>query len=406
MAWRRSYATPPPPMPPGHRYDVRRTTPATPGWRPTWCPRPSAWPTWWSACCPTGTTPSPPTCSTGRTVLVAAHGNSLRALIKHLDGISDADIAELEIPTGVPIVYELDGPAAVTASGSSATRPPSPPPPRRSAARATDRRGGRAPAAASAVICRRTRAAPARRPLADTGRTGAGRLRRADRIDWLHDVVRPGRGALTPEGRRPAGRRRLRPGDLAPGSDLDLLLVHDGKGRIKAIADALWYPIWDAGMPLDHSVRTPKEVRVAMDADIKVALGLLDARQIAGDPDAGRQGPGPGLGAVADPPGQWLPLLRRVTRAAPRPLRGPGVPAGAGPERGAGRPAGPAPVALLRPGGPILAGLLDDPDLDAGGDLLHVAASSSNGRPAGRPTVAAAGPGRGGRRPGLPDADP
>lgn len=44
----------------------------------------------------------------GETVLVAAHGNSLRGLLKHLDGISDADIAELNIPTGVPRVYELD----------------------------------------------------------------------------------------------------------------------------------------------------------------------------------------------------------------------------------------------------------------------------------------------------------
>jgi 2,3-bisphosphoglycerate-dependent phosphoglycerate mutase len=44
----------------------------------------------------------------GRTVLVAAHGNSLRALVKHLDRISDEEIAELNIPTGVPLVYELD----------------------------------------------------------------------------------------------------------------------------------------------------------------------------------------------------------------------------------------------------------------------------------------------------------
>ncbi|MEO7123981.1 MAG: phosphoglyceromutase [Lacisediminihabitans sp.] len=43
----------------------------------------------------------------GKTVLVTAHGNSLRALIKHLDGISDADIAELNVPTGIPLVYEL-----------------------------------------------------------------------------------------------------------------------------------------------------------------------------------------------------------------------------------------------------------------------------------------------------------
>jgi len=44
----------------------------------------------------------------GRTVLVTAHGNSLRALVKHLDGIGDAEIAELNIPTGIPLVYELD----------------------------------------------------------------------------------------------------------------------------------------------------------------------------------------------------------------------------------------------------------------------------------------------------------
>ena len=43
----------------------------------------------------------------GKTVLVTAHGNSLRALVKHLDGISDADIAELNIPTGIPLVYRL-----------------------------------------------------------------------------------------------------------------------------------------------------------------------------------------------------------------------------------------------------------------------------------------------------------
>jgi 2,3-bisphosphoglycerate-dependent phosphoglycerate mutase len=44
---------------------------------------------------------------TGKTVLVTAHGNSLRALVKHLDGISDGDIAELNIPTGIPLVYRL-----------------------------------------------------------------------------------------------------------------------------------------------------------------------------------------------------------------------------------------------------------------------------------------------------------
>lgn len=49
-----------------------------------------------------------PDLQSGKTILVTAHGNSLRALIKHLDGISDSDIAELNIPTGIPLLYELD----------------------------------------------------------------------------------------------------------------------------------------------------------------------------------------------------------------------------------------------------------------------------------------------------------
>ena len=53
----------------------------------------------------------------GKTVLVAAHGNSLRALVKHLDGISDADIANLNIPTGIPLLYTLDANGAPTKKG-------------------------------------------------------------------------------------------------------------------------------------------------------------------------------------------------------------------------------------------------------------------------------------------------
>jgi 2,3-bisphosphoglycerate-dependent phosphoglycerate mutase len=53
----------------------------------------------------------------GATVLIAAHGNSLRAIVKHLDGISDEDIAGLNIPTGMPLVYELDGDMRPTGDG-------------------------------------------------------------------------------------------------------------------------------------------------------------------------------------------------------------------------------------------------------------------------------------------------
>ncbi|MER6383279.1 [protein-PII] uridylyltransferase [Streptomyces sp. NPDC001250] len=74
-------------------------------------------------------------------------------------------------------------------------------------------------------------------------------------------------------------------GELSPRSDLDLLLLHDGSdpGAVAALADRLWYPIWDLGLALDHSVRTPAEARKTAGEDVKVQLGLLDARHLAGD---------------------------------------------------------------------------------------------------------------------------
>lgn len=73
-------------------------------------------------------------------------------------------------------------------------------------------------------------------------------------------------------------------GELCPGSDLDVALVHHPRLRhVKQIADAIWYPVWDEGVHLDHSVRTPKGVLATARDDLKVILGLLDARLIAGD---------------------------------------------------------------------------------------------------------------------------
>ncbi|MFR9795802.1 [protein-PII] uridylyltransferase [Streptomyces sp. MS06] len=75
-------------------------------------------------------------------------------------------------------------------------------------------------------------------------------------------------------------------GELSPRSDLDLLLLHDGSDpkAVAALADRLWYPVWDLGLALDHSVRTPAEARRTAGEDLKVQLGLLDARHLAGDP--------------------------------------------------------------------------------------------------------------------------
>jgi 2,3-bisphosphoglycerate-dependent phosphoglycerate mutase len=105
--WRRSYDIPPPPL--------TRDDPQFPGHDPRYAGLPAAalpvgeclkdtverfLPYWHETIAPA--------IASGHRVIVAAHGNSLRALVKYLDGISDADIVELNIPTGMPLVYELD----------------------------------------------------------------------------------------------------------------------------------------------------------------------------------------------------------------------------------------------------------------------------------------------------------
>lgn len=70
--------------------------------------------------------------------------------------------------------------------------------------------------------------------------------------------------------------------DAGPASDLDCVLIHDGRD-IAEFADALWYPIWDAGLRLDHSVRTLAECRRIASADLPAALGILDLRHVVGD---------------------------------------------------------------------------------------------------------------------------
>ncbi len=72
--------------------------------------------------------------------------------------------------------------------------------------------------------------------------------------------------------------------ELAPYSDLDVVLVSDEGVDLGAVAEKVWYPIWDSGSQLDHSVRTLPEMVTAAD-DLRVASGLLDIRHLAGDPN-------------------------------------------------------------------------------------------------------------------------
>jgi [protein-PII] uridylyltransferase len=107
-------------------------------------------------------------------------------------------------------------------------------------------------------------------------------------------------------------------GDLAPGSDLDLLLVHDGRPDIGALADRLWYPIWDDPMPLDHSVRTIAQVGQAAEADLRVAQGLLDCRPVAGDMELGAKVVAAGRRLWDKRVGTWLPAVLEARGASRR----------------------------------------------------------------------------------------
>jgi 2,3-bisphosphoglycerate-dependent phosphoglycerate mutase len=105
--WRRSYATPPPALAPDDERHPRRD-PRYSALTPDLLPLSEALKNTVERFLPYWHDAIVPDVKAGRRVIVAAHGNSLRALVKHLDGVSDDEIVSLNIPTGIPLVYELD----------------------------------------------------------------------------------------------------------------------------------------------------------------------------------------------------------------------------------------------------------------------------------------------------------
>ena len=76
-------------------------------------------------------------------------------------------------------------------------------------------------------------------------------------------------------------------GQVGPSSDLDLVLMYDSHAlndrQINELANKLWYPLWDSGLDLDHSVRTRQQCEAVTDSDLPAAMGWLDVRPVAGD---------------------------------------------------------------------------------------------------------------------------
>ena len=92
---------------------------------------------------------------------------------------------------------------------------------------------------------------------------------------------------VDPSGLALAAVGSLARGDLGPLSDLDLVLVHDGRthsaAEVAQVAERLWYPLWDSGITLDHAVRSLGQTRQVASTDLAAAVGWLDVRPLAGD---------------------------------------------------------------------------------------------------------------------------
>jgi [protein-PII] uridylyltransferase len=110
----------------------------------------------------------------------------------------------------------------------------------------------------------------------------AARAARADFFDtWLASLFTA--AAPSPDGLALVAVGGLARRECARHGDVDLVLLHSGQSDVDVVAERIWYPVWDARVALDHSVRTVDQAVDVAGADVKAALGLLDARLIAGD---------------------------------------------------------------------------------------------------------------------------
>ena len=163
-------------------------------------------------------------------------------------------------------------------------------------------------------------------------------LTRAERVQaldaWLAGLVAEAVGGTPPQKQRRGGPPprtgtdglalvavgSLGRRELPPNGDVDLVLVHEGRPEVAAIADALWYPIWDAGVRLDHSVRSIPEAVTVASTDAKAGFGLLDVRLIAGDADLAARLRTATLASWRQAASRLLPQLRDLRRDRARTL--------------------------------------------------------------------------------------
>ena len=121
--------------------------------------------------------------------------------------------------------------------------------------------------------------------LADDSLKGAAWCRaHSDLVDrWLVELFRQAGGSPDPRGLALVAVGGYGRSELCPGSDIDVMLVSDRVSDVRAVADRIWYPVWDQGLKLGQSVSTVKQALELADDDLDTATALLSARHVAGD---------------------------------------------------------------------------------------------------------------------------
>jgi [protein-PII] uridylyltransferase len=103
--------------------------------------------------------------------------------------------------------------------------------------------------------------------------------------DWLAHVFSRAAGSPAVRGLALVAVGGYGRAELAPGSDIDVVLLHRDRSDVAAVAERIWYPVWDEGLKLGHSVRTLKEALGLAEDDLDTATALLTVRHLAGDPE-------------------------------------------------------------------------------------------------------------------------
>ncbi|MEY2450601.1 MAG: [protein-PII] uridylyltransferase [Acidimicrobiaceae bacterium] len=152
--------------------------------------------------------------------------------------------------------------------------------------------------------------------LADTSLTGRDWCRAHSELmdSWLAKLLQNAAGSVAAHGLALVAVGGYGRAELCPQSDVDVVLLHDDRAGVATIADRVWYPVWDAGFTLGHSVRTVRQTLALAQSDLDTATSLLSVRHLAGDTNLSTELADRSLTQWQKGSKRWLDALRARVR--------------------------------------------------------------------------------------------